>query len=362
MTRIATVIGARPQFIKASLVSASLAEHGADEILIDTGQHYDHEMSAIFYEELNLRPPTHQLAIGSGSHGVQTGRMLAEIEQVLLAETPDRVLVYGDTNSTLAGALAAAKLHIPIAHIEAGVRSFNRQMPEEINRVLTDHTSDRLFAPTATAVQNLRNEGIVKGVQIVGDVMYDVALRFCPIANHKSRIIEQLDINRQDYLVATIHRAENTENPLRFAAIIEALTEVAKTIPIVLPVHPRTKKKLEGRMPRRNISRIRFVPPVGYLDMMQLVQNAKLVITDSGGLQKEAFFLHVPCVTLRDETEWVELVDLGWNTVVPPTDSVKIVNSIDKIIASDTPQLPVESPYGDGKASEHISRTLVTDW
>jgi UDP-GlcNAc3NAcA epimerase len=359
MRKIATIIGARPQFIKASLVSEALADNGAEEILIDTGQHYDHEMAAIFYNELDLRPPTHQLAIGSGSHGVQTGRMIAAIEQVLVNEMPERVLVYGDTNSTLAGALAAAKLHIPVAHAEAGVRSFNRRMPEEINRVLTDHTSDRLFAPTEMAVQNLKNEGITDGVQNVGDVMYDVALRFAPIASHKSSVLDQLDVRKQNYLVATIHRAENTDDPMRFTAIMEAFQQIAKTIPIVFPVHPRTKRKLEEVMPEGSDSPICFVPPVGYLDMMKLVQNSKLVVTDSGGLQKEAFFHEIPCVTLRDETEWVELVDLGWNTVVSPTDSVSIANSIQSILASDTRQKPESSPYGDGKASEAIAQTLL---
>jgi UDP-GlcNAc3NAcA epimerase len=337
--KIVTIIGARPQFIKAATVSRAIAEYNKaltkgqeriEEVLVHTGQHYDENMSDVFFEELDIPQPDYHLGIGSANHGAQTGRMLEEIEKVLLKEEPDRVLVYGDTNSTLAGALAAAKLNISVAHVEAGLRSFNRQMPEEINRVLTDHIADMLFAPTQASVVNLKNEGISEDkVFLVGDVMYDAALYYGKLAAEKSRILERYQLQPRQYILATIHRAENTDAPERLRAIFKGLCQVARDIQVVLPLHPRTRKALikEG-LYDIVFDSITVTPPVGYLDMVMLEQNACLIATDSGGVQKEAYFYRVPCVTLREETEWVELVDTGWNVLVELFDPVEIATKI----------------------------------
>jgi UDP-GlcNAc3NAcA epimerase len=333
--KIITIIGARPQFIKAATVSRAIAEYNKaltkgqelmTEVLVHTGQHYDENMSDVFFEELDIPQPDYHLGIGSASHGAQTGRMLEEIEKVLLKEEPDKVLVYGDTNSTLAGALAAAKLHIPVAHVEAGLRSFNRQMPEEINRVLTDHIADMLFAPTQTAVDNLKNEGISENkIFLVGDVMYDAALYYGKRVIEKSNILERHHLKPQQYILATIHRAENTDAPVRLRAIFEGLSKVAEEIPVVLPLHPRTRAALiRENLYEMVIQSLLIIPPVGYLDMVMLEKNARLIATDSGGVQKEAYFYRVPCVTLRGETEWVELVENGWNSLVNCIDSNSI--------------------------------------
>lgn len=317
--KIASVVGARPQFIKTAAVSRALrAIEGVKETLIHTGQHYDANMSSVFFEELEIPHPDYNLGIGSATHGAQTGRMLEAIEGVLLKEKPDWVLVYGDTNSTLAGALAAVKLHIPVAHVEAGLRSFNRRMPEEINRVLTDHASDLLFAPTQTAVENLQREGIPDArIKLVGDVMYDAALYYGAKAERQSRILNALKLEPKGYILATIHRAENTDDPLRLRAIFDSLAEIAHEIKVVLPLHPRTRAALvQASLYDKAAQSICLIEPVGYLDMMMLEKNARLIATDSGGVQKEAFFYHVPCVTLREETEWVELVELGWNYLI----------------------------------------------
>ncbi|MCB8820151.1 non-hydrolyzing UDP-N-acetylglucosamine 2-epimerase [Microvirga rosea] len=309
---VLTVVGARPQFIKASPVSHALLAHGGfREILVHTGQHFDAAMSDIFFEELDIPPPKHNLEVNSLGHGAMTGRMLEKLEEVMIAEKPDWVLIYGDTNSTVAGALAAAKLHIPVAHVEAGLRSFNRRMPEEINRVVADHLSTLLFCPTQTAVDNLKDEGITKGVHHVGDVMYDVTLAAVERAKGRSRILENHDLSPKTYAVATIHRAENTDDPARFAKVMQWLSDRAKEMPIVMPVHPRTRKLMEksGLTPKG----VRLIDPLGYLDMAWLTHNSAGVFTDSGGLQKEAYFHRVPCVTLRDETEWVETIEAGWN-------------------------------------------------
>ncbi len=313
--KVVTVVGARPQFIKAAPVSHELRQV-AQEVLVHTGQHFDANMSDVFFEELGIPKPEYHLGIGGGLHGAMTGAMLTEIERVLMAEQPDWVLVYGDTNSTLAGALAATKLHIPIAHVEAGLRSFNRRMPEEVNRVLTDHAATLLFAPTETAVRHLAAEGITSGVHRVGDVMYDATLHFRPRAQERVGMLAELGLAPGGYYLATVHRAENTDDPARLAAIFGAFPTLDK--PVVLPLHPRTRKRLEEQRLDSVLAHpnLRIVPPVGYLDMLMLEANAAAVLTDSGGVQKEAYFLGVPCRTLRDETEWDETLAGGWNVLV----------------------------------------------
>jgi UDP-GlcNAc3NAcA epimerase len=311
--RILTVVGARPQFIKAAPVSYAIAASrgSLEEIVVHTGQHFDTSMSEIFFNELGIPAPQYHLGIHGGSHGEMTGRMLAAVEGVVLESKPEVVLVYGDTNSTLAGALAAAKLHVPVAHVEAGLRSFNRRMPEEINRVLTDHVSELLFCPTAASVTNLAREGIVCGVHQLGDVMYDATLMMSGLANSRSRILDQLGLTPKSYALATVHRAENTDDPQRLAAVLEYLREVAREMPVVFPLHPRTR--VAAGYAEGVLVGLTTTPPLGYLDMLRLTAAAALVLTDSGGLQKEAYFHRVPCVTLRDETEWVETVACGWN-------------------------------------------------
>lgn len=348
--KIVSIVGARPQFIKAAAVSRVLREQHS-EILVHTGQHYDDKMSDVFFRELDIPQPEYNLSIGSGSHGWQTGQMLAEIEQVLLAEKPDKVLVYGDTNSTLAGALAAVKLHIPVIHVEAGLRSFNRAMPEEINRVLTDHASDLLLCPSQTAVDNLANEGIHKGVHLVGDVMHDALAFAAERAPQHSKILEQLGLTEKGYLLATVHRAENTDDPERLRGILAAFA--ALETPIVFPIHPRTHKRIEALGLESTIRNLISIAPLGYIDMVQLEQAARLILTDSGGIQKEAYWLSVPCVTLRDETEWVETVQTGWNVLVGAT-TAQITTTTQNFKVPDIhPQL-----YGDGKAAERVRSCL----
>lgn len=313
--KVLTVVGARPQFIKAAPVSHALRQV-ATEVLVHTGQHFDANMSDVFFEELAIPAPDHHLGVGGGSHGAMTGAMLARLEEVMLAEHPDWVLVYGDTNSTLAGALAATKLHLPVAHVEAGLRSFNRRMPEEVNRVLTDHAAELLFAPTDTAVRHLEREGIKTGVHRVGDVMLDATRHFLPRAQEKVGRLAELGLAPGGYYLATVHRAENTDVPERLAAIFGVFPLLDR--PVVLPLHPRTRKRLEeqgleGVLAHPNL---RIVPPVGYLDMLMLEASAAAILTDSGGVQKEAYFLGVPCRTLRDETEWDETLAGGWNVLV----------------------------------------------
>ncbi len=357
--KLIAIVGARPQFIKAAAVSRVLrATPGVQEMLVHTGQHYDENMSEVFFRELEIPEPDYNLGIGSGSHGAQTGRMLESIEEVLFKEKPDRVIVYGDTNSTLAGALAAVKLHIPVAHIEAGLRSFNQRMPEEVNRVLTDHSSDLLFAPTQVALENLLREGIAEErIHLVGDVMYDAALYYGEKARRESRVLERLELKPKSYVLVTIHRAENTDDSLRLRAIVEGLREVGKNVPVVFPVHPRTRKALERyRLLEVAEARLRLIDPVGYLDMVMLEQNARLIATDSGGVQKEAFFYRVPCVTLREETEWLELVDLGWNKLVSPIMPEGVVEGILNSLYA--PRGIEENPYGDGNSGELIAKCL----
>jgi len=358
--KILSVVGARPQFIKAATISRALQnESGVKEVLVHTGQHYDDNMSHVFFDELEISEPQYNLGIGSATHGVQTGRMLKAVEKVLIKEKPDWVLVYGDTNSTLAGALAAVKLKIPTAHVEAGLRSFNRDMPEEINRVLTDHASDILFAPTAAAVDNLLKEGIPeKRIHFVGDVMYDAALIYSKKAEYTSKILEHLNIKSKNYILATIHRAENTDNLLRLKAIFKGLMEVSKEISVVIPIHPRTKKAIESiRLLSKVENILKIIPPVGYLDMIMLEKHSRLIATDSGGVQKEAFFYRVPCVILRDETEWVELVELAWNYLQPPESALAVARKIRQVL---TTLRRVEiNPYGDGNTAYKIVEILL---
>lgn len=355
MKTIATIVGARPQFIKVAPVSKALAATGSiREVLVHTGQHHDAGMSDVFFEELGIAAPDHNLDIHGGGHGAMTGAMLQKLEPVLEELRPDRVLVYGDTNSTLAGALVAAKLHIPVAHVEAGLRSFNRAMPEEINRIVADQLSDLLFASTDAAVRNLEKEGFTADRLFkVGDVMYDAALQFAEVAKTRTAILASLGVEPGRYALATVHRAENTDDPVRLANIVSALETVAATLPVVLPLHPRTA----GRMKAAGLAfeRVRTVPPVGYLDMVALESQAALIATDSGGVQKEAFFYRAPCVTLRDETEWVELVELGWNRLASPGGG----GLVETILAALGSSGKDAQPYGDGKAATAIADILA---
>jgi UDP-GlcNAc3NAcA epimerase len=343
--KIISIVGARPQFIKCAAVSREIRKDHT-EILVHTGQHYDPEMSDLFFDELQIPKPDYNLGVGSGPHGKQTGEILVKVEEVLVAEKPDLVIVYGDTNSTLAGALAASKLHIPVAHVEAGLRSFDRTMPEEINRVLTDHCSDLLFCPTRTAVDNLLNEGITRGVHFVGDVMADVLALNRTLASQNSHIITLLALEPGEYYVATIHRPSNTDDPDALSAIIRAFGQVE--LPVVFPVHPRTLKCLEefgllSRMPQN----IRITEPLGYLNMIQLTGTAKKVLTDSGGIQKEVYMLGVPCITLRENTEWVETLNDGWN-VLTGSDEKKIMSAI----RAPTPAKPQCNLYPTGASNK----------
>lgn len=402
MIKIVTVIGARPQFIKAATVSRAIEKKNAalpggeriSEIIIHTGQHYDENMSGIFFDELKIPKPDHNLGIGSESHGRQTGRMLAAIEDVLIQEKPDMVLTYGDTNSTLAGALSAVKLHIPTAHVEAGLRSFNHKMPEEINRIVTDQVSNVLFCPTETAVANLKAEGLplCEGmppsaftlnsqlVFQVGDVMYDSVLFNTELAGSASAIMARLGLSRKSYFLATVHRAENTDDARNLRGILSAFGRMAASgSRIVLPVHPRTKKTIQTFQSASDhavataIEKIDFIDPVGYLDMMMLETNATAIFTDSGGVQKEAFFLKVPCITLREETEWVETVQAGWNCLTG-ADPEKILSAYADVAnftaknapftqqsgTGETPACQPVYPYGNGKAAEKIVDIIYT--
>lgn len=354
MKKILTVIGARPQFIKASVVSRAIKRtDGIEEVMLHTGQHFDANMSDIFFNQLGIPRPDIQLDIHGGNHGEMTGRMLTEIEKSLLSEKPDRILVYGDTNSTLAGALAAAKLHIPVAHVEAGLRSFNMRMPEEINRILTDQVSDILFCPTTTAVKNLESEGYLnKPVKVmqVGDVMQDAAILFAEkaIAPADGELPEE-------FILVTLHRAENTDDPLRLASIVKALNEIHKNhAPVVLPLHPRTRKLIAQQNLELNV---RLIDPVGYFEMVWLLDHCQLVLTDSGGVQKEAFFFGKACVTMRDQTEWVELIEAGANELVGANQQ-KIMDAAIRNLGRKVKD--TEKLYGGGEAVQRIVNELVT--
>lgn len=356
--KILTIVGARPQFIKAATISRQVKNHDEmSEVFVHTGQHYDKEMSDIFFNHLEIPIPNYNLGIGSGSHGQQTGRMLAAIEEVAEKEAPDVAIVYGDTNSTIAGALGCTKLHIPVAHVEAGLRSFNRDMPEEVNRILTDHASDILFTPSEKAVENLRDEGVASRVHHVGDVMYDAALYY------RKKIADQSYNEKfvfdNPYILATVHRAENTNDSTRLLNIFDALARVAQKYCVVMPLHPRTKKALdrEGQLDRYGQS-IEFIEPVGYLSMIQLERNAESIVTDSGGVQKEAYYHGVPCVTLRDETEWTELIEIGANRLVPPASSQAVYEGVMNPPLFQKENM-CDSLYGEGNASEKIVEYIL---
>jgi len=353
--KIVTIVGARPQFIKAAAVSREILKHAGkiEEVMVHTGQHYDPNMSQVFFDELEIPAPRYNLEVSGGGHGAMTGRMLEGIEHILLDEKPDWVLIYGDTNSTLAGALAAAKLHIPVAHVEAGLRSFNMRMPEEINRILADRVSTLLLCPTEVAVENLAREGIVSGVHNVGDVMYDVALYYRDRARASSRILDTLDLEEKGFVLATCHRAENTDDPHRLSEIISALAEVASELPVVLPLHPRTRKLLADYGLNHYLERIKTVEPLPFLDMVALEQSAKIITTDSGGVQKEAYFYGVPCITMRDETEWVETVELGFNILVGAS-RLKILDAVRTSVTGAAAKATLSKPYGSGDAADKI--------
>lgn len=358
MNHIFTIIGARPQFIKAAAVSRRIAQEPClQESLVHTGQHYDANMSEVFFEEMEIPKPAHHLGIAGGGHGDMTGRMLIALEELFLSERPDLVMIYGDTNSTLAGSLAAAKLNIPVAHVEAGLRSFNKRMPEEVNRILADQCSELLFTPTTVATDNLRREGIPsEKIVECGDVMFDASLHFSRKALEQGRGSARLGMEPGAYVLATVHRQENTDGPARLKAIIEGLAQVATELPVVLPLHPRTRAYVEGAELGDKLRAINVIEPVGYLEMIGLEKDAAVIATDSGGVQKEAFFHRVPCITLRDETEWVELVQAGWNRLVPPINAQTIR---DAILQARGTQGSDIAPYGNGDAAGIIVDHLL---
>ncbi len=358
--KIVTVVGTRPQLVKASALTGKWIEHpGVQEILVDTGQHFDKNMSKIFYEELNLPYPHYFLDVHGGSHGAQTAHMLERIEQVLQKEEPEAVIVYGDTNSTLAGALAAVKLSIPVFHIEAGLRSGNMRMPEEVNRKIVDHISDMLFVPSQKAACNLKMEGIDQSkVHSVGDIMYDVALYHEQRANNQSKILEKLTLTEGHYILMTVHRAANADNRQTISTLYEAAAELGKTIPVVWIMHPRTKKTFSVLSLQMEQEGLRIIEPIGYLDMVKMEKNAKLIMTDSGGVQKEAYFHGVPCVILRPETEWVELVEKGYSllcpTIVVPEITRQAQNAMNTTISKN------EFIYGDGHTVDRIINLILS--
>jgi UDP-GlcNAc3NAcA epimerase len=348
--KIVTILGARPQFVKASVVSLAFQKAGMDEILIHTGQHFDASMSDVFFQDLDLPKPHLHLNVHGLPHGAMTGRMMEGLEEYLLENRPDWVCVYGDTNSTLAGALVAAKLNIPLAHIEAGLRSYNRQMPEEVNRVVTDHLAQLLFAPTPLAVECLQAEGMTHGVHLVGDVMMDAVLTYQAKANQSSTILTQNQVEPEAFYLATIHRPSNTDDPQRLQAILENLARL--DCPVIFPIHPRTVSRIQAMNLSHYLSGpIKAIAPVSYLDMLMLESNAKAVVTDSGGMQKEAYIFKRPCFTVRNETEWRETVDIGWNQLTQPEDLAAAIAQF---------QHPAEAPplYGQGYAANTIAELL----
>lgn len=354
--KIVSVVGARPQFVKATVVGGALRDAGCEEVLIHTGQHFDRNMSGVFFEELGLPAPAVNLGVGAGSHARQTAEMLVRLEDTLRTVRPDVVVVYGDTNSTLAAALAAAKMALPIAHVEAGLRSFNRSMPEEHNRVLTDHVSAWLFCPTETATAQLRAEGITRGVHLVGDPMYDAVLRFRDRARTRSGVLDHLDVVPGSFVLVTIHRPYNTDVPEHLEGLLRGLAALPE--PVVLPVHPRTRQRIDdlsGDWPETlRRSGVHLLPPVGYLDMLRLVEESRVVMTDSGGVQKEAYFLGVPCITLRPETEWVETLDGGWNTLLGD-DRGRLLETYEGVGRPTGARVA----FGDGRAGEKIAALIA---
>jgi len=355
MPKILTIVGVRPQFVKAAALSRALKKFGIEEILVHTGQHFDENMAEIFFRQMEIPQPKYNLAINSLSHGAMTGRMLEEIEKVIIEEKPSVLVVFGDTNSTLAGALAASKLHIPVAHIEAGLRSFNMKMPEEVNRILTDRISEYLFCPNENAVANLKNEGFDNfGCHILncGDVMYDVALYYSKFSEEHSTIVSDLKLESGKFLLTTLHRQENTDDPAILESLIFTLNKLSNNYKIVLPIHPRTRKIIESRGLKLNFSPI---DPVGYFDMIELLKHCAFVISDSGGLQKEAFFFEKHCLVIRNETEWTELVELGYNFLTG-TESAKILETVNNLSRYNVNF--DKKPYGEGNAAEKIALVL----
>lgn len=352
MKTIASIVGARPQFIKASVVSRALAGK-FEEVMIHTGQHYDREMSDQIFDDLNMREADFNLGVGGGSHGKQTGSMLIALEKTIAEVKPDCILVYGDTNSTLAGALVAAKAHIPLAHVEAGLRSFNRRMPEEVNRVVTDRLSDLLFCPTDAAIQNLVREGVTEGVHWVGDVMYDALLHNRALAQRRTSILPQLRVEKKKYALATVHRAGNTDDPTRLRSILDALGSLP--VPVIFPVHPRTRNLIHDSKFVVN-SNVTLIQPLGPLEIVELLENADCLLTDSGGMQKEAYLLGVRCITLREETEWVETVSAGWNSLAGVD-----AKRIQSLFETWKPEAKRPLVYGDGRAAEKICRILQNE-
>ena len=380
MKKIITVIGARPQIIKAAAISRTIKNNFSDkiiEVIIHTGQHYDENMSQIFFEELEIPFPNFNLNVGSGSHGEQTAKMLEGLENIYVQEKPDAVIVYGDTNSTIAGALAASKIHIPVIHIEAGLRSFNKAMPEEINRIACDHMSTLLFTPSETGHRNLLNEGIKNDqkeaasidnpkIYLCGDIMYDNSLYFSAMSEQKSEILKELEITTDEFILCTIHRDTNTDDTANLNAIFRALLRIQKTsnLKIVLPLHPRTKEKLNSHLDENLLTEInqnknfKIIPPTGFLDIISLEKNARLIITDSGGLQKEAFFFQKPCVILREQTEWIEIVENG-NALIAGANELKIISSVETLIKRTDFTYP--NLYGDGNAANFICKKITEE-
>jgi UDP-GlcNAc3NAcA epimerase len=380
MKKIITVIGARPQIIKAAAISRAIKNNFSDkilEVIVHTGQHYDENMSQIFFEELEIPFPNFNLNVGSGSHGEQTAKMLEGLENIYLQEKPDAVIVYGDTNSTIAGALAASKIHIPVIHIEAGLRSFNKAMPEEINRIACDHMSTLLFTPSETGHRNLLNEGIKNDqkeaasidnpkIYLCGDIMYDNSLYFSAMSEQKSEILKELEITTDEFILCTIHRDTNTDDTANLNAIFRALLRIQKTsnLKIVLPLHPRTKEKLNTHLDENLLTELnqnknfKIIPPLGFLDIISLEKNARLIITDSGGLQKEAFFFQKPCVILREQTEWIEIVENG-NALIAGANELKIISSVETLIKKTDYTYP--NLYGDGNAANFICKKITEE-
>jgi len=380
MKKIITVIGARPQIIKAAAISRAIKNNFSDkilEVIVHTGQHYDENMSQIFFEELEIPFPNYNLNVGSGSHGEQTAKMLEGLENIYLKEKPDAVIVYGDTNSTIAGALAASKIHIPVIHIEAGLRSFNKAMPEEINRIACDHMSTLLFTPSETGHRNLLNEGIKNDqneaaridnpkIYLCGDIMYDNSLYFSAMSEQKSKILKELEIITDEFILCTIHRDTNTDDTSNLNAIFRALLRIQKisNLKIILPLHPRTKEKLNSHLDENLLTEInqnknfKIIPPTGFLDIISLEKNARLIITDSGGLQKEAFFFQKPCVILRDQTEWIEIVENG-NALIAGANELKIISSVETLIKRTDYTYP--NLYGDGNAANFICKKITEE-
>lgn len=378
MIKIVTIIGARPQIIKAAAISRAIANNFSDrikEVIVHTGQHYDENMSQVFINELNIPSPHYNLGVGSGSHGQQTAKMIAGIEEILLNEKPHYLLVYGDTNSTLAGSIAASKIHVPVVHIEAGLRSFNKSMPEEINRIMCDHVSTLLFTPTLTGYRNLINEGFKENQEgkasidnpmifHCGDIMYDNSLYFSQIAEGRSNILEQIGINSGHYILATIHRDNNTDDSKRLSAIFSALQQITLQFgkDIVMPIHPRTSKLLSSNLSSElynlvlSNKHIKIIQPVSFLEMIRLEKNAQLIITDSGGVQKEAYFFKKPCIIVRPETEWVEIIESGAG-IIADADSTKITEATAYFMSN--PSIDYKPVFGDGKAADFICGKLL---